>query len=155
MCYQSSNGRGGALHTQAKFSLCSILGQRLTLHETIYRNKKTELVLIIHGILRHRYSQNKNAPALIHCAVVLVTWWRAGPARGAVDVVPWCRGAVVPCVPAHRSAVPLVTSGCDPYTGTREALAHNDHCINAIELIFNVVKGFDFKDTANFSCTIY
>ena len=55
----------------------------------------------------------------------------------------------MPCVPAHRSAVPLVTSGCDPYTGTREALAHNDHCINAIELIFNVVKGFDFKDTAN------
>ena len=94
MCYQSSNGRGGDLHTQAKFSLCSILGQRLTLHETIYRNKKTELVLIIHGILRHRYSQNKNAPALIHCAVVLVTWWRAGPARGAVDVVPWCRGAL-------------------------------------------------------------
>ena len=86
---------------------------------------------------------------------MLLFWSRGGvPVRLAVPWT-WCRGAVVPCVPAHRSAVPLVTSGCDPYTGTREALAHNDHCINAIELMFNVVKGFDFKDTANFSCTIY
>ena len=86
---------------------------------------------------------------------MLLFWSRGGvPVRLAVPWT-WCRGAVVPCVPAHRSAVPLVTSGCDPYTGTGEALAHNDHCINAIELIFNVVKGFDFKDTVNFSCTIY
>ena len=76
--------------TQAKFSLCPILGRWLTLHETIYCNKKQSLNWLMESSDRNIHKTKMPLP----WSTVLLFWSRGGvPVRLAVPWT-WCRGAL-------------------------------------------------------------